>query len=341
LEFFNPNQERQMDLQRFWMGVISLGTLFPMAAMAQTKTAASPTPVPTVLTATPQPAAIGTVTPVPTVGAEEKAAHEESTGGGKSFVPHWTGQLGLSYSNQPTQQGQGQVNKELNLTGTYNLTESGHFFSVGITSGQQMLEGAGTNYGAVVVDGGLGLGILQPSLSFTLQEGASALSSYSSTLNLNFLLLDSLAAGLTGSVGLENHQGPASQIYPNAANPDTILEVDDGDWTGGVVVSFVPWDFLTLSLTGEQETDITFKTQNIYHTTSNPLNLSTRMPSLILEGEAVFLKDFQLQLSAQAGQIYYSAGTSFNRVTGKTQTFSQPTQAGFTGYTLGLLYNFQ
>lgn len=44
------------------------------------------------------------------------------------FSPKWTEQLGLNYSAQPSQAGQGQIQEELNFTGTYHITESGHFF---------------------------------------------------------------------------------------------------------------------------------------------------------------------------------------------------------------------
>ncbi|SRR5579871_6126335 len=268
--------------------------------------------------------------------AEDQGSEEE-----KPFVPHWTGQLALNYSTQPTQQGQGQQSKELGLTGTYDITESGHYFSVGITAGQQLVEGLNTNYGQVTGEGGLGLGFFQPSLSFAMQQGASALNSYTATLNLNFQLLDSLTVGPTGNLGLESHQGPASQIYPGATNPDTVLQVDTGDWTGGLAVSYLPTDFLTFSLTGDQEIDYTYDTHGVNGDNQKSVNQSDRIDSLTLEGEVTFLKDFQIQLSAEVGEEYYSAGTVYSPITGKTQTFSKPTQDSFTAYTMGLVYNFQ
>jgi hypothetical protein len=257
----------------------------------------------------------------------------------KPFIPHWTGQLGLTYSTQPNSQGQGQVSKELNFTGTYDITESGHFFSMGLTGGQELLEGTNTNYGEVTLEGGLGFGFFQPGLSFSLQQGASALYSYSSTLTLDFELFDFLTVGLIGGGGLESHQGPSNSIYPNAVNPDSILEVDSGDWTAGLSLSFVPWDFLTFSLTGQQEIDVTFQTRNISHTTSTSLNQSDRMPSLTLEAEVTFLKNFQLELSAQVGHEYLPAGTVYNARLGRTVTNITPSDQAFSGYTLGLIYN--
>lgn len=320
---------RRFFLLGFFVG---LGAFLPAFALAM----GTPTPVSTQVSPSPATSAIAAQ------DTEGSSADEMSNIEDKTFIPHWTGQLGLNYSTEPTQQGQGQITKELNLTGTYNMTESGHYFSVEISAGQQLLEGSNTNYGEITAEGGLGLGVFLPSLSFALEQGASALDSYTTTLNLNFQVMDSLTVGPTGTLGLENHQGPATQIYPkDTTNSDTILEVDTGDWSGGLVVSFVPWDFLTLSLTGQQEIDYTFQTQNIDHTSYKIINQSDRIPSAILEGEVTFLKDFQLQLSAQAGDQYYSAGTVFSPITGKTQTFTKPTAQGFTAYTVGLLYNFQ
>jgi len=273
--------------------------------------------------------------------ADQSSAEDQSAGEEKPFTPHWSGQLALNYSTQPTQQGQGQQSKELSLTGTYNITESGHYFSMEIAAGQQLLEGANTNYGEITGEGGLGLGIFQPSLSFAVQQGASALNSYTTTLNLNFQILDSLTVGPTGNLGLESHQGPASQIYPGATNPDTVLAVDTGDWTGGAVVSYEPLDFLTFSLTGAEEIDYTFDTHGINGNNEKTVNQSDRIDSLTLGGEVTFLKDFQLQLSVEMGEEYYSAGTVYSPITGKTQTFTKPTQDGFAAYTAGLVYNFQ
>ncbi len=259
----------------------------------------------------------------------------------KPFVPHWTGQLGLTYSTQPTQLSQGQQTEQLNLTGTYNITESGTYLSLEIAGGEMLLEGANTNFGEITTEGCLAMGVFLPTLSFSLEEGASALNSYSSILNLDFEVLDSLTVGPLVSGGLETHQGPASQIYPNASNPDSFLVVSTGDWNAGVEVSFVPWDFETLTLTGQQEIDVTFQTNGIDGNNVKYINQSDRIPSLTLETETTFCKDFQLVLSAQAGQEFYSAGTVFSPITGKTRTFTQPTVENFTGYTVGLLYNFQ
>jgi hypothetical protein len=107
------------------------------------------------------------------------------------------------------------------------------------------------------------------------------------------------------------------------------------------MASFVPWDYLTFNLTVQQETDYTFDTHGIDGNNLKTINQSDRIPSVILEGELTFLKDFQLELSAQVGQEDFSAGTVFSPITGKTQTFQKPTSQGFSAFIVGLLYNFQ
>ncbi len=283
------------------------------------------------------------VTPSPGQSPQGDESDEEQVLGEleKPFVPHWTGQLGLTYSTQPTQLGQGQQTEQLNLTGTYNITESGAYVSLEIAGGELLLEGANTNFGEITGEGCLAMGIFLPTLSLSLAEGAAALNAYSSILTLDFQVLDSLTVGPLVSGGVETHQGPASQIYPNTSNPDSFIVVSTGDWDAGVEVSFVPWDFETLTLTGQQEIDVTFQTNGVDDDNVKPINQSDRIPSLTLETETTFCKDFQLLLSAQAGQEFYSAGTIFSPITGKTRTFTQPTEQNFTGYTVGLLYNFQ
>ena len=308
--------------------------------------------------ATPAPAKVSTPGAIPEKSptAETKDASHKNAGGQtddrdsatdegeeaeKSFLPHWTGQLGLSYSNQPSQAGQGQTTQELNFTGTYNFTEGGHYMSFALAGGQQMLEGSETNYGAVTVEGGLGLGFFLPSVSVGFQQGAAALNSYGSTLNLNFQLYDPLTVGMTGGAGIESHQGPTSVIFPNSSNPDAFKEVDSYNWNLGAVVTFEPWEFLTLSLTAQEEFDTTYQIQNIAHTNSQSLNSSDQIPSVTLGADVTLSKSFVFELSGQAGQEYYPAGTVFSPVQGKTVNFSKPTQQGFSGFSAGLVYNLQ
>jgi hypothetical protein len=48
-----------------------------------------------------------------------------------------------------------------------------------------------------------------------------------------------------------------------------------------------------------------------------------------------------LELSGQVGQEFYPAGTVYSTVLKKTVTFATPTTENFSGFTMGLTYNFQ
>ncbi len=265
---------------------------------------------------------------------DEAKSDEESE---KPFVPHWTGQLGLAYSSQPSQLGQGQITRDLTFTGTYEITESGHFFSLGLTGGQQKVEGADTNYGGMALNGGLGLGFFLPSLSLAMQVGSAALNSIDSTLTLNFQIFEPLTAGLLVEGGTESHQGP----NPITQDTTTLVEIDSANISGGVVIGFVPWDFLSLSLTGQQEYSVTYQWQTLSQSLQKNLNQGERIPSVSLGADVTFLKDFVLELSGQVGQEFYPAGTVYSSVLKKTVTFAKPTTQNFSGFSMGLMYNFQ
>jgi hypothetical protein len=255
------------------------------------------------------------------------------------FKPHWSGQVGLTYSTLPTSQGQGQIQKELNFTGTYNLTEGGDYFSLGITGGQQKVEGVDTNYGELILEGGLVMGIFLPTLSYQGQQGASALNSNTVDLNLNFKIFDPLEIGPLMDVGLQSHQGALSQL---GLTSDAIDEIDSGNLTLGAMVTFIPWeDFLTLTLTGQQEFDDTYKYENVTHTVSHPVNQRDRIPSLTLGEDATFWKDFELELAEQAGREYYPAGTVYSPILGRTVTNAKAATQSFEGFSVALMYNFQ
>lgn len=322
-----------------FLGAFVLSSQAPNVSGAVTPTASVPSPMPT---AAPHETGGDKLAPpdsAPTTADDQAKTKEDE----KPFAPHWTGQLGLNYSSQPSQQGivgvnLGQVTKDLSFTGTYNLSESGHFVSLGIMGGQQKVEGADTNYGSFTLDGGLGLGIFFPSLSIVVQQGASALNSISSTLNLNFQIFDPLTIGLILGGGVESHQGPVSQIL---GTNDAIDEIDSNSWSGGVIINFTPWNFLSLSLTAQQEYDTTYQYQTISHTNVISLNQSSRIPSLTLEPDITFWKDFVLEPSVQIGQEFYPAGKIYSKLLGRTVNFSTPTTQSFTGYSICLAYNFE
>jgi len=273
---------------------------------------------------------------------EKMNGMENSDGEDKPFIPHWSGQVGLTYSNQPSQQGQGQIQKELGLSGTYDFTEDGNFISTELIGGEQLVEGVDTNYGQFNLTGGLGLGIFLPSLEMEMQRGASALDSNTLLLTFNFRLFDSLEIGPLVGAGLESHQAPASLAgIPKLGLSDRIVEYDSGNISGGLMITFIPTDFLTLSLTGQQEYDDTYQYQNVIHTVSYSLNQRDRIPSLTLGENITFLKNFELDLSQQAGQEFYPAGLVYSPIRAKLVYNATPTSATFTGFSTGLMYNFE
>ncbi len=255
-----------------------------------------------------------------------------------NFTPHWTGQVGLTYSNQPSQAGQGQITREMNFTGTYNFTESGHYSSVGLVGGQQKVEGADTAYGELTMAGGLGLGSFLPSLEMDLQRGASALNSNTATLTFGFMIWDPLEAGLTLAGGLNSHQGPLSQILGSS---DKIIEIDGGNFTPGIFLTLLPADFLTLTLSSQQAYDDTYQAQNITHTIVKKLNQEDKVRSITFGVNLTFLKNFEFEISGQTGQEDYPAGTVYSYILGKTVTYATPTSQPFKGFSFGLVYNIE
>ncbi len=257
------------------------------------------------------------------------------------FHPNWTGQLGLSRSGQPSQTGQGQVQTELDFTGTYHITEGGHYFSAGVGAGRQKQEGAFPNYGKATLEGGLGLGFFLPSLNVQLERGQTGLNSNALTANLNFQVLEQLTLGMSFNGTLESHDGPASLVGATAVTlAETTVEIDDRDGSASVMAEYNPWDFLSFTLTGEEEYDETYQAQGLRHLRTVSLNESDQINSLSLMVDLTFLKDFELQLTGQTGVENLPAGTVYSRVQAETITLTQPTAETFKGYTFALLYNF-
>jgi len=256
------------------------------------------------------------------------------------FLPHWTGDIGFNFSTQPSQSGQGQVTADFALTGTYNFTSGGHFLSLGASGGQQTVEGANTNYGSFTAGAGLGFGFFLPSLDFVFQQGASALNSIASTLTLNFQIFDPLSLGGTLGGGFESHQGPKSQIPIKGWSAlDKIVEIDSANWTAGLTASFRAWDFLSFSLTGQDETSSTYQIQTVLHTTQTELTESEQILSGTLGLNFTFFEDLTLGFSLQEGQELYPAGTIYSQVLKQTVNFSKPTSVNFSGYTFEIGYS--
>ncbi len=252
------------------------------------------------------------------------------------FKPNWTGQVGYTFSSQSSL-GQAEINQEISLTGTYNFSESGHYFSVVSGGGQEMLEGSPTSYGTFSGEGGLGLGVFKPSLVLAFQQGAQALNSYDATLSLNFELLKALEVGPMLEGNPESHQGPLSEVLRGTS--DKINEIDSVDWIAGLVATVTPWDFLEFSLTGEESYSRTYQWQNILHTAQHDLNETERIPSVTLACDLTFLTDFVLALSIQEGREYFPAGINYSPILKETVNFAVPTTVNFSGYSIGLTYN--
>ncbi len=271
-----------------------------------------------------------------TEGGSGQKDEEEEKDEKESFKPNWTGQVAYTFSSQDTL-GQAEINQEIALTGTYNFTESGDYFSAVAGGGQETLEGSPTSYGTFSGEGGLGLGVFKPALNLTFQQGAQALNSYDATLNLNFQILSALEVGPMLEGNPESHQGPLSEVTRSTS--DKIDEIDSVDWTAGLVVTATPWDFLELSLTGEQDYSRTYMWQNILHTVQHDLNETERIPSGILACNVTFLTDFILGLSIQEGLQYFPVGINYSPILKQTVDFTVPTTVSFSAYTLGLTYN--
>lgn len=260
----------------------------------------------------------------------------------KLFVPHWNGQLALTYANQPNAHGQAQTSEEFSMTGIYNIEENNTYVSFELTGGEQSLEGSSANYGTLTLEGAWGFGFFQPSLSLAQQKGASALNSSTATFTLNFQLIDPLTFGLLGDAVLESHQGPVSTFSPLSARGDTLEEGNSYNWMVGGLVIYEPWDFLALSLSAEAEYDDTYQFQNILHTLVIAThNQYDRIDSLTLSGDWTFWKDYILELSYQAGEEFQPAGVFYSPVKHKTLFNAHPVEQNFTGFTVGLTYIIQ
>ena len=245
--------------------------------------------------------------------------------------------MGYIFNTQLTSSGPGQTTQEITLTGNYYFSESGHYFSMVAGGGQETLEGANTSYGTFSAGGGLVFGVFQPTLTVAFQQGAEALNSLDGTLTLNFQFFKPFALGLILEGDPQSHQGVLSTVL--GGNSDQIDEIDSVDLTGGLVATFTPWDFLDLTLTGEQDDSTTYQWQNILHTAVHPLNQTEQIPSVTLAADITFLEVFTLDLSLQEGEEYIPAGVSYNPILKKTQDFSSATTQSFSGYMAGLTYN--
>ena len=187
-----------------------------------------------------------------------------------------------------------------------------------------MVEGVNTNYGELTLEGGLGIGSFLPTLTLEDQQGSSDLIARTVTTDMNFQIVDPVELGFTFSGGTNTHQGPVSSVSSTSKYPDKIVQIDSHDLLGGVILTLVPLDFETLTLTGEDEYDNTDDIQNITHTTNTKINQADQIASAILVTETTFFKDYILELAIQAGTEYFPKGTVYSPILAKTVTFSAP-----------------
>jgi len=289
------------------------------------------------LTAAPTPAPADKHTRVKNkMGFKNANVDDDDSDEAETFEPNWTGTVGFTYTNQPSQAGQGQITEQVLLTGDYYLTESGHYISLAVGGGQQQLEGVPTSMGTFTAGGGLGFGFFQPSLETEIQQGVQALISVTSTLTLDFQLWKPFGVELTFAGGTESHQAAVSQLLGTSDNLD---EIDSYNLTGGVELSFVPWDFWTITATGNKEYSTTYQYQNVTHTVQTQLNQTERIPSVTFGSELTCFTDFTLTLDFQVGEEDLPKGIVYSPVEGKTVKFGTATTEGFTGYTFELAYN--
>jgi hypothetical protein len=268
---------------------------------------------------------------------DTSSAADKKGDGDEPFTPNWTGQVGFTYSTEPDPSGQGEITQELTLTGTYNLTKGGHYFSVAAGGGQQILEGLPSSFGTFSLEGGLGLGVFLPTLEIAFQQGALASNSVDTTLTLNFQLFKPFELGAMFEGNPESHQAPLSQVVGGTS--DKIDEIDSVDWTAGIVATVSPFDFLDFTLTGEEDYARTYQWQNILHSAQHSLDETERIPSGILGANLTFLTDFTLALTLQEGVEYIPEGVSYNPIRKKTTDYSTATEQSFSGYSVGLTYN--
>jgi hypothetical protein len=313
----------------------------PFSLWAQGTPGPTPSPAEAKPETTDQAAPTESLTPTATPTGGETAASTETSSSPEEeetpFVPHWSGQVGYTYSNQPSSSGQGQVQNQVGLTGTYNLTESGHFVALGIIGGQQLVSGANTNFGEITLEGGLGFDFFNPALELTAEQGAQALSSFGSVLTLGFKPWDVFTLSLISGGGLQSHQGP-----PPTFSTDKIDEVDEYNYNGEVQVSVEPWDFLTFSLTAEDEWETTNQWQDVSHINVHTLkNETDQVPSLTLGIDSNITKNYEVELDLQAGKEYEPAGLFYSSKQAKFIFNPTTTEQDFKGISLSLNYNFE
>ena len=258
-----------------------------------------------------------------------------------AFKPHWGFELGLNSSGTPGDNGGGGAANDLSFTATRELSDSGSFFSLSAMGGSQKVEGYTAKYGSLSANGGLGLGFFQPSLSLSAQTGEESLFATTAGLNLGFQIFDDISIGVNFTGGFSSHKTPLPLLLPGA--PDVEVEVDGKNWGGGLSFIWATSEIFSLTLSGQNSNEITyqlkFKGPKVDLTV--PLNQSSVIPSTSLGFNWAFVKDFALNGSVQRSAEFEPAGTSYSPSLGEVVNNDTATTLYFSGYSIGLTFNFE
>jgi hypothetical protein len=250
----------------------------------------------------------------------------------EAFKPSWNFSLGLATSGQPSDGGGGGQSTDLSFNALHELTESGHYLSFGAVSGRTKLGDGYSTYGSLSVAGGLGLDAFCPSLNLQAQRGEASLANVSGGLDLGFQLFDDLSAALSCYGGFNS-----VAVRAFLAN----WAVDTRTWGAGGSISWLPWDFLVVTVSGQQNHDTTFRVRNL--TTSNEITVEkiVRTPSTSLALDFTAWDDFSISGSVTRGQVFSPPGFIWRPDLGTVVQLPAEEVSYFWGYTIGVGYSFQ
>ena len=275
-------------------------------------------------------------TPASTFPAASSSSQKGEESDEKPFKPHWENELGLSSSKQQA----GQNVTSISYTGSHHYDADGTFLSGEVEVSQQKVEGVLAKTGTLNATGGLGLGFFSPSMAIGLQGGESALHLITGDLSLGFQIWDPLSVVLSLGGNAGNHQGDVSAIIP--ALSGIMVQFDTSSWNSSLGMNFVPWDWWTISLTAQNEYDLTYQIQSINNASKKmSVNQTDHIASLTLGLDFTLFKGFVLGISPQAGQEFLPAGFVVSPLSGGIVYTSTPTTQNFAAGTISVTYNFE
>ena len=275
-------------------------------------------------------------TPANTFPAASSSSEKGEDSDEKPFKPHWENELGLSSSKQQA----GQNVTSISYTGSHHYDADGTFLSGEVEVSQQKVEGVLAKTGTLNVIGGVGLGFFSPSLAIGLQGGESALHLITGDISLGFQIWDpfSVVLSLGGNAG--NHQGDVSAIIP--ALSGIMVQFDTSSWNSSLGMNFAPWDWWTISLTAQNEYDLTYQIQSINNASKKlSVNQTDHIASLNLGLDFTLFKGFVLGISPQAGQEFLPAGFVVSPLSGGIVYTSTATTQNFAAGTISVTYSFE